>query len=48
MGILKGESFFMNIESGSENLILAALEAYARDPHPKKLNLCIGGEYYFK
>lgn len=46
MGILKRESFFGNIEGDSENLILATLDAFAKDPHPKKLNLCIGGEYF--
>lgn len=43
MGIIKRDSFFTNIESGSKNLTFAILDAFAKDPDPNKVNLCIGG-----
>lgn len=44
MGIIKKDSFFTNIEADSKNLTFAILDAFARDPDPNKVNLCIGGE----
>lgn len=44
MGIIKKESYFTNIEAGSKNLTFAILDAFAQDPDPNKVNLCIGGE----
>lgn len=45
MGIIKRESFFSNIEADSKNLTFAILDAFAKDPDPNKVNLCIGGEW---
>lgn len=45
MGIIKRESFFSSIEAGSKNLTFAILDAFAKDPDPNKVNLCIGGEW---